>query len=137
MEYTVEEVDKFGDALLALPAIDPAQRKLDKQAAIRRIKDKIATAQQRGYTLEQIAESLTGVGLAITTPTLKSYLQRAKKPGGRGARRAARRPASPAPATSAAPEKGPAPTSPSKDGRTDGNPKSTRGEFIATDRERL
>jgi hypothetical protein len=136
MEFTVDEVDKFGDALLALPAIDPARRKLDKQAAIRRIKDKIATAQQRGYTLEQIAESLTGVGLAITTPTLKSYLQRAKKPGGRGARRAPTRPASPASVARAVPEKGPAPTPP-KDGRTDSNPKSTRSEFIATDRERL
>ena len=34
--------------------------------------------QQRGYTLEEVAEGLRGRGLAITTPTLKNYLQRAK-----------------------------------------------------------
>ena len=38
----------------------------------------IAALQQRGYTIEQVVESLQGVGLTITTPTLKSYLQRAK-----------------------------------------------------------
>jgi len=34
--------------------------------------------QKRGYTLDQISETLRGEGLDITTPTLKSYLQRIK-----------------------------------------------------------
>jgi hypothetical protein len=34
--------------------------------------------QQRGYTIEEVAESLRGHGFEITTPTLKNYLQRAK-----------------------------------------------------------
>jgi hypothetical protein len=34
--------------------------------------------QKRGYTLDQISETLRGEGLSIATPTLKSYLQRAK-----------------------------------------------------------
>ncbi len=38
----------------------------------------IVALQKRGYTLEQIAETLRGEGLAISTPTLKSYLQRIK-----------------------------------------------------------
>ena len=38
----------------------------------------IAALQKRGYTLEQISETLRGEGLNIATPTLKSYLQRAK-----------------------------------------------------------
>lgn len=141
MEYTIEQIDQVGAGLLALPALDASKRKLDKQAAVRRIKDQIATAQQRGYTLEQIAQSMTELGIQITTPTLKSYLQRAKKAGGRGARGAARLAAAPGPAgVSLRPKTGgetasatPAP----KADRPDGSPKSTRGEFISTDRERL
>jgi hypothetical protein len=56
MEYTIEQIDQVGAGLLALPPLDASKRKLDKQAAVRRIKDQIATAQQRGYTLEQIAQ---------------------------------------------------------------------------------
>jgi hypothetical protein len=91
MHYTVEQVDQVGEGLLALPAVEPSKRKLDKQAAIARLKDKIATVQQRGYTLEQIAQSMSGLGIQITTPTLKSYLQRARKPSSRGASRTPRR----------------------------------------------
>jgi hypothetical protein len=142
MEYTVDQVDQVGAGLLALPPLDPSKRKLDKQAAVRRIKEQIATVQQRGYTLEQIAQSMTGLGIEITTPTLKSYLQRAKKAGGRGARRAPTRPPSPTPGAGlrvegAAKENAPAPPVPPKGDRADGSPKSTRSEFVATDRERL
>ena len=34
MEYTVEQVDQVGEGLLALPAVEPSKRKLDKQAAV-------------------------------------------------------------------------------------------------------
>ena len=142
MEYTVEQIDQVGDGLLALPPLDASKRKLDKQAAVRRIKDQIATVQQRGYTLEQIAQSMTGLGIEITTPTLKSYLQRAKKAGGRGARRATRWTPSPTPGgvdhvERGAGENATAPPLPPKTDRVDGSPKSTRSEFIATDRKRL
>jgi hypothetical protein len=139
MEYTVEQVDQVGERLLALPAIEPSKRKLDKQAAVRRLTDAIATLQQRGYTLEQIAQSMSGLGIQITTPTLKSYLQRARKPSSRGAARTPRRAAA-----------AKAPRQPIKDakqstasvapltaGKPDSAPKSTHSEFIATDRERL
>ena len=140
MEYTVEEVDRFGDALLALPAMDPSQRKLDKQGAVKRLKEKIALIQQRGYTLEQIAEHLTTAGLQLTTPTLKSYLQRAKKTSGKGAAKAPRRAAwsAAAGADTAKGEKPPlAVPAGAKAAPAEGAPKSTRSEFIATDRERL
>ncbi len=142
MEYTVEQIDQVGDGLLALPQLDPSKQKLDKQAAVRRIKEQIATVQLRGYTLEQIAQSMTRLGIEITTPTLKSYLQRAKKAGGRGARRATRPTPSPTSAgidrvERAAGEKTAAPTSRPKADRVDSDAKSTRSEFIATDRERL
>jgi hypothetical protein len=138
MEYTVEEVDRFGDALLALPEMEPAQRKLDKQGAVKRLKEKIALIQQRGYTLEQIAENLTTAGLQLTTPTLKSYLQRAKKTSGKGAAKAPRRASSPAApgVEKAKGEKAPiaVPTG-GKAAPAEGAPTSTRSEFITTDRE--
>jgi hypothetical protein len=142
MEYTIEQIDQVGARLLALPPLDASKRKLDKQAAVRRIKDQIATAQERGYTLEQIAQNMTTLGIQITTPTLKSYLQRAKKTGGRGARGAASRPAAPAPgrvnpAANTGREGGAAAPPAPKADRPDGSPKSTRSEFISTDRERL
>ena len=46
MEYTIEEVDHFGDALMALPDIDPAKRKLDKQAAAARAPKKAAKSEK-------------------------------------------------------------------------------------------
>ena len=55
MEYTVEQIDQVGDGLLALPPLDPSKQKLDKQAAVRRIKEQIATVQLRGYTLDGVA----------------------------------------------------------------------------------
>jgi len=144
MDYTVEQVDRVGEGLLALPAVEPSKRKLDKQAAIARLKDQIATVQQRGYTLEQIAQSMSGLGIQITTPTLKSYLQRARKPGSRRVAKTTRRlPSTPrrepggprmAEAERTTP---PPPPKAAKPDATEGAAKSTRSEFIATDRERL
>jgi hypothetical protein len=34
--------------------------------------------QKRGYTLLQISEALRGEGLSLSTPTLRSYLQKAR-----------------------------------------------------------
>ena len=45
---------------------------------MRILSKEIAALQKRGYTLDQISETLRGEGLSIATPTLKSYLQRAK-----------------------------------------------------------
>ena len=45
---------------------------------MRLLATEIAGLQRKGYTLEQIAESFRGDGLDLSTPTLKSYLSRAK-----------------------------------------------------------
>jgi hypothetical protein len=80
--YTPEKLDEIRTMLLALPARDPAERRLDKQTAIRHIVDEITALQQRGYTLEQVAGLLTDEGIEVTTPTLKNYLQRIRNAGG-------------------------------------------------------
>jgi hypothetical protein len=78
LEYTVESANWLIAELRAIPAKDPAKRKLDKQRMVSLLADELIALQRRGYTIEEVAESLRGRGLAITTPTLKNYLQRAK-----------------------------------------------------------
>ena len=90
MDYTLESADRIAETLRAIPAKDPSKRRLDKQGMVRHVAPEIVALQERGYTLEEIAESLRGCGLDITTPTLKNYLQRAKGAGGKS--RKARRP---------------------------------------------
>jgi hypothetical protein len=80
MEFTLESANRLAEELRAIPPKDPSQRKLDKQGLVRHLADEIVALQQRGYTIEEVAESLRGHCLDITTPTLKNYLQRAKSP---------------------------------------------------------
>ncbi len=78
MTYTVENAEEMARTLRALPAMDASKRRLSKQGVVKYLATEIAALQERGYTLEQVSESLQGAGLTITTPTLKSYLQRTK-----------------------------------------------------------
>ena len=64
-------------------AMDGSKRALTKQALIKHLAREIASLQQRGYSIEQVTDSLRGVGLDITTPTLKSYLHRSKRRPGK------------------------------------------------------
>jgi hypothetical protein len=102
MEYTLESTQRLAEELRAIPPKDPAKRRLDKQEVVRELAQEIVALQQRGYTIEEVAESLRGRGLEITTPTLKNYLQRAK--GKDGKRRKERRPPGPRRARAAAGE---------------------------------
>ncbi len=95
MDYTLETARRLAEELRAIPAKDPSQRRLDKQAMVKELARELIALQQRGYTIEEVAESLRGRGLEITTPTLKNYLQRAKstaakRAGNLGGRRVAR-----------------------------------------------
>jgi hypothetical protein len=84
MEYTLETARRLAEELRAIPAKDPSQRRLDKQAMVRELAQELIALQQRGYTVEEVAESLRGRGFEITTPTLRNYLQRAKNAGAKG-----------------------------------------------------
>jgi hypothetical protein len=104
IEYTVESANWLIAEMRAIPAKDPAQRKLDKQTMVSLLASELVALQQRGYTIEEVAEGLRGRGFAITTPTLKNYLQRAKnkteKRSKGGARTASSASGSAAPKTS-------------------------------------
>lgn len=75
--YTEEQLTTIMAKLRAMPRVEK-QKTYSKQDAIRLISKEIAAMQRNGYTLDQISHTLKGEGLDIATPTLKSYLQRAK-----------------------------------------------------------
>lgn len=78
MKYTTEQLEAIAAKLRQMPAVEKKKPNHSKQDAVRVLSKEIVALQKRGYTLEQISETLRGEGLGIATPTLKSYLQRAK-----------------------------------------------------------
>ena len=78
MGYSNEKLGVIAAKLKTMPVIDKKKQEYSKQDAVKVLAKEIAALQKRGYTLDQIAETLRGEGLDITTPTLKSYLQRIK-----------------------------------------------------------
>jgi hypothetical protein len=77
MKYTKEQVEKVKEKLKNLPSIEET-KDLSKQEAIKMLHKDILLLQKRGYSLEKITEVLKQEGVEISTPTLKSYLQRGK-----------------------------------------------------------
>lgn len=78
MKYTTEQLEQIAAKLQAMPPVEK-KKEHSKQESVRILKKEIVSLQKRGYTLEQVAEALRGEGFEISTPTLKSYLQRTKR----------------------------------------------------------
>ena len=78
MGYTVKQVEDIASKLRELPPIEPPPKDLSKSDVVKMLAKEIKSLQKRGYSLEQIATSLKGEGVDISTPTLKSYLQKSK-----------------------------------------------------------
>jgi methionine synthase II (cobalamin-independent) len=78
MKYTTEQLEAIAAKLRDMPPVEKKKQEHSKQEAVRILVKEITALQKRGYTLDQISETLRGDGLSIATPTLKSYLQRAK-----------------------------------------------------------
>jgi len=78
MRYTTEQLEAIAAKLRDMPPVEKKRQEHSKQEAVRILAKEIIALQKRGYTLDQISETLRGEGLNIATPTLKSYLQRAK-----------------------------------------------------------
>lgn len=75
--FSEEDIDRITNNLRKLPEVKK-EVKISKTELIRRLSTEIESLKARGYTMDQISESLRGEGIEINTPTLKSYLQRAK-----------------------------------------------------------
>ena len=78
MGLTRAQIAEIARKAKLMPPAPPAEVNVTKQEAVRLLAAEIAGLQRKGYTLEQIAESFRGDGLDLSTPTLKSYLSRAK-----------------------------------------------------------
>lgn len=85
MRISREQIEQLRAALKKAPEAPPGGADTTKQEAVRLLAGEIQALQQRGYSLEQVAEMFRNGGLVLTTPTLKCYLSRAK--GGRKRRR--------------------------------------------------
>lgn len=78
MKYTAEQLEAIALKLHQMPPAEKKKREFSRQEAVKILAKEITALQRRGYSLEQISESLRGEGLDVATPTLKNYLQRSK-----------------------------------------------------------
>lgn len=77
--FTLERLNQISAGLRNLPPLDPSQRVLDRLGAVRLLREPILSAQRRGYTLSQIAATLTAAGFEIKESTLRVYLGRVRR----------------------------------------------------------
>jgi hypothetical protein len=77
---TLEDAEKLAEKLRLLPAVENKKKPLSKQEEVALLKGEIKALQERGYTLDMITQILNSDGLNISTPTLKSYLNKVKEP---------------------------------------------------------
>ncbi|MEI2782218.1 MAG: protein mobC [Candidatus Competibacter sp.] len=74
-EYTLEQIERIATKLEALPKIEKAR--FGKRDAIERLSKSILNVLKRGYSMDDIADSLREEGLNLTASTLRTYLHRA------------------------------------------------------------
>jgi hypothetical protein len=79
-KYSGVQVNNILATLKRMPKVEkkPSSNLLTKQEIIKILSGEIQAMQRRGYELKDIAQTLNGNGIDISTPTLKSYLQRNK-----------------------------------------------------------
>ena len=79
MKYTQEQIEAIAEKIRGLPPVEKKKQEFSKFEAIKALSKEIAGMQKKGYSFDQIAETLRSTGLDIATPTLKSYIQRSKQ----------------------------------------------------------
>lgn len=77
--YTAEQRDKVATALSALPEKPAAERQQTTAELLQALKPQIRAAQEKGYTLDEVADLLKNNGITISLSTLKSAYKTAKK----------------------------------------------------------
>ncbi|OTP70407.1 protein mobC [Caballeronia sordidicola] len=101
MKLTPEKIETIAAKLRELPPIEKPKPEFSKQEAVKLLSKEIVAMQKRGYTLVQISEALRGEGLNIATPTLKTYLQKARPARKASVAKTSEAPAHPEPSKSA------------------------------------
>lgn len=69
-----EEIILQLEQILDNPPEPPEQAALSRSEVIKRLKDKILTLKERGYSYAQICRMLASAGFDIAEPTIKTYL---------------------------------------------------------------
>ena len=77
MPFSVDDLEMLRRDLAQLPPNRP--KTVSKHAAVVALVSELAAAQRLGYSVEELAELLSGKGLQMTPGTLRSYLRRARK----------------------------------------------------------
>lgn len=80
MRITLATIDDLRRKLDELPPQAATHRAISKQEAVALLAKEVAALQNRGYTMDEIANVLSNNGLPVAVSTLKSYLSRAKSP---------------------------------------------------------
>lgn len=78
MKIAIETIENLQESLKSLPAVDVKKREVSKPEAVELLAVQVTELQEKGYTIEMIAEIFTQHGLEIKPQTLKSYLTRAR-----------------------------------------------------------
>lgn len=76
MKLASEKIESIAIKLRGMPP--SATQELTKQGAINKLAGEIAQLQAIGYSINEIAQTLSSEGLVIAPATLKNYLQRAR-----------------------------------------------------------
>lgn len=74
--YEAGTIAGLSEKLRALPAKEPASRKLNARDVVDALKHEIRDLLKRGYSLEDISEMLRGDAVFIPSGTIKRYLSR-------------------------------------------------------------
>ncbi|MHC8403535.1 hypothetical protein ACYZTX_29955 [Pseudomonas sp. MDT1-17] len=78
MKIAIETIENLQESLKSLPAVEVKKREVSKPEAVELLAAQVTELQDKGYTIEMIAEIFTKHGLEIKPQTLKSYLTRAR-----------------------------------------------------------
>jgi hypothetical protein len=76
-KLTRERVTAIAAALRQLPEREAGTRTVSKQETVKLLSKEIKALRQRGYSLRDIAEILSGQGVSFTPATLSNFLWRA------------------------------------------------------------
>jgi hypothetical protein len=74
----ITTIEELRTKMNAAPEVTKVAGSINKQEAIRLLKNEIEELQKKGYSIDGIAKFFSDGGVPISTPTLKSYLHRTK-----------------------------------------------------------
>jgi hypothetical protein len=77
MPFSTDDLEALRRDLAELPPARP--KNVSNRDAVGALTSELAAAQRLGYSVEELAELLSGKGLRMTAGTLKGYLQQARK----------------------------------------------------------